>query len=58
MENKNALWLVAEGEHVYLKIEINKEWIILIKERLDYPFSHIIESAGIEAKINGDAVKY
>ncbi len=49
--NKNALWLVAEGEYVILKIEVNGKWIELIKERLDAPFSHIIEPAGIEKAI-------
>lgn len=54
MENNNykALHLVAEGEHVLLKMEIGKgNWVTLIKERLDSPFSHIIEPAGIEAAI-------
>lgn len=54
MENNNhkALWLVAEGEHAVLKIEVEKgKWVTLITERLDSPFSHIIEPAGIEAAI-------
>ena len=45
---KHALILVAEGEHAVLKIEISKgKWVTLITERLDSPFSHIIEPAGI-----------
>lgn len=56
MENKNALWLVAEGEHAILKIEVNGEWITLIKERLDSPFSHIIEPLGIQREIDKKAM--
>lgn len=47
----NALHLRAEGEFVLLEMEINKEWVTLIKERLDSPFSHIIEGLGIENAI-------
>lgn len=47
-----ALWLVAEGEYAILKMEVRKgEWVELIKERLDSPFSHIIEPLGIERAI-------
>jgi hypothetical protein len=52
MTNQNALWLVAEGDYVLLKIEVNKEWVTLIKEPKDSPFSHIIEPSGIQAKID------
>lgn len=48
-----ALWLVAEGEHVLLKIEYKKgHWITLIKERLDSPFSHILQPDGVQAAID------
>jgi hypothetical protein len=47
----NALMLVAEGEYAILKMEVNGAWIELIRERLDSPFSHIIEPAGIEKAI-------
>lgn len=47
-----ALMLVAEGDYVLLKMEVVKgEWITLIKERLDSPFSHIIEPNGISQAI-------
>jgi hypothetical protein len=53
MEKKyNAIMLVAEGDHAVVKIEVNGKWIELIRERLDSPFSHIVESTGIENAIN------
>lgn len=48
-----ALFLRAEGEYVILAIESEKgKWVELIKERLDSPFSHIIEALGIQAAID------
>lgn len=48
-ENHNALWLVAEGDYVHLKIEAEKgKWLTIVTERLDSAFSHIIEPAGID----------
>ena len=48
-----ALMLVAEGEYAVLKIESEKgKWVELIRERLDSPFSHIIEPAGIITALN------
>jgi hypothetical protein len=47
-----ALSLTAEGEYVLLKIEASKGvWVTLIRERLDSPFSHIIEPLGIQREI-------
>lgn len=43
--------LVAEGDYAVLKIETEKGWVELIRERLDSPFSHIIEPLGIERAI-------
>lgn len=53
MENNyKAFHLVAEGDYAVLKIESEKGiWVELIRERLDSPFSHIIEPAGIENAI-------
>jgi hypothetical protein len=50
-KENGALWLVAEGEHVLLKIEENGKWVTLVKERLDSPFSHIVEPLGIRNAI-------
>lgn len=50
--NKHALWLVAEGDYAVLKIEYNGEWVTLIRERMDSPFSHIIEPTGIENELS------
>lgn len=47
----NALHLRAEGDCVVLEIESNGKWVQLIKEKLDSPFSHIIEPAGIQNAI-------
>lgn len=52
MSNYNALMLRSEGEYAILEIEVNGEWKELIRERLDSPFSHIIEPLGIESIIN------
>lgn len=47
-----ALFLRAEGDYAILEIEAEKgKWVELIRERLDSPFSHIIEPAGIESAI-------
>lgn len=48
---KNALHLRAEGDYAILEIEVNGKWIELVRERLDSPFSHIIEPAGIQSAI-------
>lgn len=48
----NALHLRAEGDYAILSIEVNGTWIELIRERLDSPFSHIIEPAGIQTAIS------
>jgi len=48
-----ALHLRAEGDYAILEIETEKGWVELIRERLDSPFSHIIEPLGIESRING-----
>lgn len=49
---KNALHLRAEGEYAILEIEVEKgKWVQLIKERLDSPFSHIIDPLGIQRAI-------
>lgn len=50
---KGALHLRAEGDYAILEIETEKGWVELIRERLDSPFSHIIEPAGIEGRIAG-----
>jgi hypothetical protein len=48
---ENALHLRAEGDNVILEIEVNGKWVLLIKERMDSPFSHIIEPLGIQRQI-------
>lgn len=45
------LHLYAEGPFVKLRIQCKGVWIELITERLDSPFSHFIEPAGIEYEI-------
>lgn len=47
----DALHLRAEGDYAILEIETEKGWVELIRERLDSPFSHIVESLGIESRI-------
>lgn len=48
----HALHLLAEGEYAVLKIEVNGKWVELIRERLDSPFSHIIEPLGIQREVD------
>ena len=47
-----AIWLKREGVHAVVLIESAKgQWIELIRENIDSPFSHIIEPAGIAARL-------
>lgn len=59
MAEYKALMLRAEGEYAILEIEVDGKWIELIRERLDSPFSHIIEPQGIYNRVNkvDDSVK-
>jgi hypothetical protein len=48
MVGHRALWLVAEDGKALLKTERTKgDWVTLISESIDGPFSHIIEPNGI-----------
>jgi hypothetical protein len=48
MVGHRALWLVADGGKAVLKAErVKGEWVTLITEQADGPFSHIIEPSGI-----------
>ncbi len=51
-----ALHLRAEGDYAILEIETDNGWVELIREILDSPFSHIIEPAGIEARVRGTGI--
>lgn len=43
-----AIWLRREGQHAVVLIEVGKgQWVELIRENIDGPFSHIIEPSGI-----------
>lgn len=58
MSQQKALFLRAEGDCAILEIEAEKgKWVELIRERLDAPFSHIIEPSGIESAIEKSKVK-
>lgn len=47
-----ALFLRAEGDDVVLEIEVEKgKWVELIREKMDSPFSHIIEPLGIKKRV-------
>lgn len=51
-----ALWLVAEDGKAVVKAERKKgDWVTLIEESIDGPFSHIIETGGIEHAFNEPA---
>jgi hypothetical protein len=44
-----AIWLRRDGQHAVVLIEATKgQWVELIRENLDGPFSHIIEPTGIK----------
>jgi hypothetical protein len=48
MVGHRALWLVAQDGNAVLKTERTKgDWVTLITESIDGPFSHIIEPSGI-----------
>jgi hypothetical protein len=44
----NAIHLYRDGDHAVVAIEVDRQWVILIKEYIDSPFSHIIEPSGIQ----------
>ena len=47
-----AIWLRRDGDKVRVLLEVDSEWITVIEENWDSPFSHIVEPAGIKIKIN------
>ena len=46
------IWLRREGQYVVVLIEAaTGQWVELIRENVDSPFSHIIEPAGIKRRV-------
>lgn len=43
------LW--TDLTHVYVSVQVNGEWIEVIKEFRDSPFSHIVEPSGIAERV-------
>ena len=39
----NAIWLRRDGHHAIVCVEINGQWIEVIREFISAPFSHIWE---------------
>lgn len=52
----SGIHLLRIGEHAIVKVEIDSQWIEVIRERYDGAFSHIVEPSGIRrAAENGGA---
>lgn len=47
-----AVWLRREGERAIVALEISGQWVDVISEFIDSPFSHIVEYGGIEREYN------
>jgi len=45
-----GIWLRREGDHAVVLAEVDGEWVEVIREHVDGPFSHIVEPNGIRAK--------
>lgn len=43
----SGIHLFRVGEHVVVSVEINGQWVEVIRERHDGAFSHIVEPSGI-----------
>lgn len=39
-----AIWLRREGKHAVVLVELNGEWVEVIRDLADGPFSHIKEA--------------
>lgn len=46
-----GLWLRREGQHAVVLAEMGGEWIEVIRDLAEGPFSHIAEPAGIYARL-------
>lgn len=48
-----AIHLYLEGTDVVVAVEATKgQWVVVIRERADGCYSHIVEPAGIQARID------
>lgn len=52
----SAVHLHKEGDKVIVAVEVNRRWVDIITEHSSAPFSHICEAAGIQSRIENDAV--
>lgn len=43
----SAIHLKRIGDYAYISVQINGEWVNVIRERYDSNFSHIVEPGGM-----------
>ena len=53
--SERAIWLRREDSSVVVLVEAGGNWIEVIREPYDCPFSHIVEPSGIQRRIKEDA---
>ena len=46
-----GVWLLAIGDYSIAKVEVNEQWIEVIREHKEGAYSHIIEPTGIRKKV-------
>lgn len=46
-----AIWLRRVGIHAVVYVEFDGQWVEVIREPVDCPFSHIVEPSGISRRI-------
>lgn len=42
-----GIWLVRVGDCASVRVEIADKWVEVLSERIDGPFSHIVEPGGV-----------
>ena len=48
---ERAIWLKREGTDTVVCVEAGGQWVEVIREPCDCPFSHIVEPSGITRRI-------
>jgi hypothetical protein len=56
--SERSIWLRREESHVVVCVEAGGNWVEVIREPSDCPFSHIVEPSGITRRIKEAATKF
>ncbi len=48
--------LRRDGDYAIVEINFNEQWVEVIREYIDSPFSHIIEPLGIERVLTDEGL--